>query len=67
MSDCDGRKPKGGIHGFRKLWNAEDDGFTTEKEADIMRHGQGTVMFLAWRSMPFAAENRKGLDEACSK
>lgn len=27
--------------GYRKPWNAEDDGFTTREGADIMRHGQG--------------------------
>lgn len=38
---------------FRKLWNAEDDGFTTREGADIMRHGQGAEMLSEWRSLPF--------------
>ncbi len=38
---------------FRKLWNAEDDGFTTQEKVDILCHGQGAGMHSVWRSLPF--------------
>ena len=41
--------------GYRKPWNAEDDGFTTQEKADIVRHRQGWI-FPVWRSLPFAVK-----------
>lgn len=29
--------------GYRKPWNVEDDGFTTQEKADIVRHRQGWI------------------------